>query len=246
MIWRFIPLSANKGKYNMDWDIETAYNLGPNEAYFRLYRWDPYCISLGANQKIDDIDTKKCSEDGIEIVTRPTGGRAILHAEEITYSLILPVKFGLTSREIYEKTSLALVEGLKKFSKKLAGVELENIQPNFGNELAKPSGGLCFASTARSEVKFNGKKIIGSAQRKMNHSILQHGSILAGKFHTKLPEYLSDKENKEFLINELSEKTTEIETITGEKVDYNKLAENMVNSFADFWQIQFETKQELV
>jgi lipoyl(octanoyl) transferase len=240
MIWRFIDSGLNSGEYNMQFDLQLAKNCGTDEAFFRLYRWKPFCISLGANQSFDDIDLTKTKTAGIEIVKRPTGGRAILHAEEWTYSVVIPFNYELSPREIYTLISQALIRGLNYYNPLLAQSELENVQPNFPKLLEEPTGVLCFASTAKNEVKFNGKKLIGSAQRKLNKTILQHGSILCGKFHQKLAEYLNvDVQTKELLKKELTEKTTELETILNEKINYDALKSCLVRGFENEWDIQF-------
>lgn len=215
----------------MDFDLSLIEKSKNDECYFRLYRWKPYAISLGANQKFEDINQEKAKEDNTDIVKRPTGGRAILHAEEITYSVVMPVS--LTAKEIYKKISLALVEGLKGYNNKLSKVELENVQPNFAQIINRPSGVMCFASTAKSEVKFNGKKLIGSAQRKVANVILQHGSILCGAYHRNLTKYLAnaDEQTLSSLSDELNNKTTEIETITNEKTDYELLSKSLIKGF---------------
>jgi lipoate-protein ligase A len=239
MIWHFIDSESSSGKFNMELDIFLSEICTKNEAFFRLYRWKPYTISLGANQNFDEIDFQKCKNDNIEVVKRPTGGRAILHAEELTYSLILPLSYGLTAREIYNKVSVTLSAALAKYHKKLSSVELENIQPNFKELLANPSGSLCFASTAKSEVKFEGKKLIGSAQRRMSDVVLQHGSILCGKKHRELPDYLIDKSHITELKKELSDKTTEIETITNANIDYSLLSKSIKAQFQTDWNMIF-------
>ncbi|MEN8191840.1 MAG: hypothetical protein ABFS12_03420 [Bacteroidota bacterium] len=221
----------------MDFDIFLTQICQNDEAFFRLYRWEPYAISLGTNQDFKDIDIAKAREDNIDVVKRPTGGRAILHSEELTYSLILPVEFGLTAREVYNKTSVALSKGLGLYNDMLKSTELETIQPNFREQLAEKSGSLCFASTAKSEVKYLGKKLIGSAQRKMNRTILQHGSILCGRYHNNLPHYLYDDSSIQSLIEELDNKTTEISTITNESVDYLELSQSIINGFESEWDI---------
>lgn len=240
MRWIFIDSGAKSGRYNMDFDIFLARTCKINEVYFRLYQWDPYTISLGVNQKIDEVDTIQAEFDNIDVVKRPTGGRAILHSEELTYSLIIPLDYGLSAREIYDKTSITLSKALGIYDKRLNQVELENTQPNFRNLLNQPSGALCFASTAKSEVKYMGKKIIGSAQRKMSTTILQHGSILCGKSHTKLPKYLSDKTYTNHLLEEISSKTIEISTVTNESVNYNRLSQSIINSFELEWELNFD------
>lgn len=243
MKWNLILSGNNTGKYNMDFDVKLARDCAEDTAHFRLYGWKPYAISLGANQSFKDIDLEKTEKDGIDVVKRPTGGRAILHAEEITYSVIVPASSGFSARELYRTISLGLVRGLNFYDSGLSGVELENMQPDFAQLYRKPSGALCFASTAKSEVKYHGKKVIGSAQRKLNKSILQHGSILAGKFHTGLPEYLNLDESEITDLNkELNEKTIEIGTILNDKVDYQKLQEALIEGFQEELNINFESK----
>jgi len=247
MIWHFIDSSEKTGKYNMDFDIELAKNCKPTEAFFRIYNWNPYCISLGANQSFEDIDQVKAKADGIDIVKRPTGGRAILHAEELTYSVVLPYNFELSPREIYFRISNALMRGLEIYNPVLAKSQLEDYQPNFPKLLEKPTGVLCFASTAKNEVKFNGKKLIGSAQRKLNNVILQHGSILCGPFHKKLVDYInSDEVTKAVLSTELNSKTTELKTILNEEIDYQKLKTCLLVGFELEWQIKFEPVAETI
>ena len=246
MNWHLIESGSHMGRFNMKFDIELAKSCPDNEAFFRLYKWKPYCISLGANQLFEDINIQKAKEDGIDVVKRPTGGRAILHAEEITYSVVMPLSFGLSPKQIYSKISQALLEGLSEYNSKLTSAELENLQPNFPDLLKQPSGVLCFASTAKSEVKFDSKKIIGSAQRKFNNVVLQHGSILCGTFHRRLPEYLN-KEDEEIikLKEELKNSTTEISTILSEDVDYDKLSESLKKGFQKEFGIGFvENKTE--
>ena len=237
MIWHFIDSESSSGEFNMELDIFLSEICKEDEAFFRLYRWNPYTISLGANQNINEIDLDKCKEDKIGIVKRPTGGRAILHAEELTYSLILPVGFGLSARDIYNKVSITLSTALAKYHPKLSAVELEDLQPNFKELLNNPSGSLCFASTAKSEVKYEGKKLIGSAQRRMNNVILQHGSILCGTKHSELPNYLFDKSQTQELQKELFNKTIEIETITNKNIDYSLLTKVITQQFQNDWEM---------
>jgi len=247
MIWHFIDSDFNSGEFNMKFDLELAKNCTNDNAYFRLYRWLPYCISLGANQSFEDIDLEKAKTDGIDVVKRPTGGRAILHAEEWTYSVVMPLNYQYSPKEVYSIISNALIRGLDLYDPLLAKSELESLQPNFSKLLEEQSGVLCFASTAKNEVKFGGKKLIGSAQRKLNNTILQHGSILCGTFHKKLAEYLNtDISSKELLQAELNSKTTEIETILNAKIDYDRLKECLIRGFEQEWQIELIRKETII
>ncbi|HEX2961972.1 MAG TPA: hypothetical protein VHO43_09295 [Ignavibacteriales bacterium] len=240
MKWNLLDTGFNTGQFNMEFDIELARNCPDDEAFFRLYRWKPYCISLGANQKFEDINLPKASEQGIDVVRRPTGGRAILHADELTYSVVLPAKAGYTSTEIYRKVSLSLVRALRDFHSGLQEVELENLQPDFLSLLKDPTGIACFASTAKSEVKFKGQKLIGSAQRKMGHAILQHGSLLCGNFHLQLIDFLNLPGHEiETIKDDLLHKTTDLNSILGIEIDYDLLSGTIIKGFEDEWGIEF-------
>ncbi|MEW6506597.1 MAG: hypothetical protein AB1432_02500 [Bacteroidota bacterium] len=239
MKWHLLKTGKSSGHFNMDFDLNLARKCNNDEAFFRLYQWQPYCISLGANQNYNDINIAKANLDNIEVVKRPTGGRAILHAEEITYSVVMPLN-QLNPKKIYEKISTALIKGLEFYNPILSDSELEKSQPNFPNILMQPSGVLCFGSTAKNEVKFTGKKIIGSAQRKLNNIILQHGSILCGKFHRNLVKYInSDEDTIRTLEMEINQKTIEIETILNETLNYEHLEDSLVKGFENHWQIKF-------
>jgi len=246
MRWTFIDSGRNSGKYNMDFDIFLSQQCTDEQAFFRLYRWEPYTISIGANQNFEEIDIVKANNDNIDVVKRPTGGRAILHAEELTYSIVIPISYGLNAQEVYNKVSSTLSKSLGSYDSKLKSVELESQQPDFRHQLTQSSGVLCFASTAKNEVKYNGKKLIGSAQRKMDSVILQHGSILCGKYHAKLPHYLSDKSLVGKLLDELESKTIEISTILKQDVNYSKLSEIILSTFETEWNIIFDRDDHLI
>lgn len=241
MIWQLIDDEASTGHHNMEFDIHLAKKCKENEIYFRMYQWQPYTISLGANQRFEDIDFAKTTRDGIDVVKRPTGGRAIFHSEEITYSVVFPLSFGLSPKEIYKSVSEALIKGLRLYDEKLYETMLESTQPNFPEILKTNSGSICFASTAKNEVKYSGKKLIGSAQKKLKNVVLQHGSILCGTKHRELINYLklSDQE-KENLSEEISRKTIEIESILNEKVDYKRLRNCLTLGFEEHFDIKFE------
>ena len=244
MIYHLIDDGANSGEYNMSFDIQLAEECKDNELFFRLYRWNPYTISLGANQTTDDIDLEKTKRDGIDVVKRPTGGRAIFHSEELTYSVIVPLSFGLLPKEIYRSVSEALVVGLLKYDNRLNQTALESVQPNFPEILKSTSGSICFASAAKNEIKFSGKKLIGSAQKKMKNVVLQHGSILCGTKHKELLNYLTlPNELKSEIIDEMDEKTIEIETILNEKVDYKRLRNCLTLGFEEYFGIKFNSKE---
>lgn len=246
MKWKFINFGANTGQYNMDYDIWLAQNFNPQNAILRFYQWDPYCISLGANQSFKDINLEKAKLDNIEVVKRPTGGRAILHSEELTYSVIYPIDSNLTSKNIYSKINLALRKGLIEFDFNLTEINLEHSQPDFREFYKSDVSAICFAVSAKSELNLRGKKIVGSAQRKIGNVILQHGSILCGEFHKKIVDYLNiDNSKKDILLSEISDTTIDLKTALNYKIDYSKLATAILKGFEDHFTEKFELVDHL-
>jgi len=246
MKWLFINSGSNTGRYNMDYDLQLAKDYKENEMVLRLYKWDPYCISLGANQSPDSINSKLARQDNIDVVIRPTGGRAVLHAEELTYSVIYPLDFLSSAKDIYCQLNLALLKGLKIYDNRLSSFELENHQPDFAEIYKQENNAVCFAVSAKSELKYSGKKIVGSAQRKFEKVVLQHGSILCGPFHKKITNYLNLKdEKKEKIEKEIECNTTELGNILNEKIDYSRLTLSLCKGFEEHYNMTFSNSLSL-
>ena len=171
----FLPYEVKTGFENMQIDnnlLENAIKNQQKEPVFRLYGWSPACVSLGRNQKSDFIDENFLRENKIDITKRLTGGRALLHDDEITYSFICPVSYlknGCSVIESYKEISQILIKAFQK-----VGIELY-----FGG-VKKYKGHLdyCMLVSTGADLCWNGKKLIGSAQFRKNDYILQHGSIL--------------------------------------------------------------------
>ena len=171
----FIPYEVKTGFENMQIDnnlLENAIKNQQKEPVFRLYGWSPACVSLGRNQKSDFIDENFLRENKIDITKRLTGGCALLHDDEITYSFICPVSYlknGCSVIESYKEISQILIKAFQK-----VGIELD-----FGG-VKKYKGHLdyCMLVSTGADLCWNGKKLIGSAQFRKNDYILQHGSIL--------------------------------------------------------------------
>ena len=99
---------------------------------------------------------------------------------------------------------------------------------------------------AKSEIKFAGKKLVGSAQRKLGSVLLQHGSIMCGDFHVNLADYLNlNKNNSESVKKELNNKTTELESILNIETDYDQLAISIAEGFEKFFRVQM-FREELI
>ncbi|MEO8399637.1 MAG: hypothetical protein ABI550_07465 [Ignavibacteriaceae bacterium] len=240
MKWFFINSGFQNGNYNMDLDIQLAKNCLKNEIYFRLYRWNPYCISLGANQSFEEVKIDKIKKDNIDIVKRPTGGRAVLHAEELTYSFVMPVLNYSSPKKIYHEINMAIYNSLKLYDEKLSNVELEKVQPDLSLLYKNQNNSMCFAASVKSEINYYGKKLVGSAQRKFNNSILQHGSILCGDYHKKIADYFNFDEEKLNEINlELEKNTTDLKSILNQEIDYEKLSSCLYFGFENYFKISF-------
>ncbi len=172
---KFIPYEVKTGAANMQTDadlLNSAIKDKLDYPVFRLYGWSPACVSLGRNQQDAFIDKKFLKDTGIDTVKRLTGGRALLHDDEITYSFICPVsylKHGENVRQSYEEISGILIDGFAKL-----GIELD-----FG--ASKPVNtkfDYCMLISTGADLCYKGKKLIGSAQCRREGYILQHGSIL--------------------------------------------------------------------
>ena len=153
-------------------DHALTVGLSPNEGVLRLYRWDPPTISFGRNEPTFDryLEAAAASE-GVAFVRRPTGGRAVLHHRELTYALAFPIGTFGGLKQAYRMINKGLLEGLRIMG---AAVELA---ASTGPSL-RPDAGPCFRAPAEGEVMALGRKLIGSAQVRMDRCVLQHGSII--------------------------------------------------------------------
>ena len=254
---------------------DAFFNMGLDEVFLlscqdensspilRLYQWNPPGISLGYFQSIGKtIDVRKCQQNGIDFVRRITGGRAVLHENELTYSICASEKYydklGKNVNETYQKISFAFIEGLK-----ILNIKADWVKPHLSSDSVThtrlpslPDGrqaGVgqdsltvsppCFSSFSRYEITVLGKKLIGSAQRRFKNSFIQHGSLLLGKGNFDLSSFLPfsnkiDKRGKVFL-----EKSTNIEDILKQKVELKKIIETIKTGFERFFEIELIEKE---
>lgn len=183
---RIFTDGALTGEENMARDAEFLASHKPgDDPILRLYRWQPAAITMGYNQSVDAFDQDAVKAEGFDLVRRPTGGRAILHADELTYAIIASspgTVFGDTLHATYMKINEALLLFLKNL-----GI---NADISGGESRAEAGSLVCFKSAGHHEIRVAGRKIIGSAQRRTGGVFLQHGSILAGPRHLELPRFL--------------------------------------------------------
>ncbi len=172
--WRFIVDEPRDGATNMAIDevLALACAQGWSPPSLRLYQWAVPTVSLGYNQPMrGDVDVARCLQRGIPAIRRPTGGRALLHHHELTYSLALPIPRGSRGvLEDYRWISHCFLLALLRL-----GVAATL---NRGALTDEATGGVCFLSAARYELTVDGRKLMGSAQRRWSGGLLQHGSLL--------------------------------------------------------------------
>ncbi|MBC8125501.1 MAG: hypothetical protein H7X70_07170 [Candidatus Kapabacteria bacterium] len=183
---------ALHGARNMERDFEMLHNVqqGVLDIGFRSYTWDPWCVSLGRNQPISSIDALKCESLGFDMVQRPTGGRAVLHADEVTYCIVMRIDDSRSAPFVYQQTHELIFNALQSVAE---GLSLSTNSTNLRTHYAAsgPLGQACFTSHARSEIMCNGRKVVGSAQRVTSGCVLQHGSILCGEGHEQLADVIT-------------------------------------------------------
>lgn len=170
--WRFLDTGENTGSFNMAVDeaILNIYERGLTPPTLRVFRWSPPALSLGRLQDIEDIDFEKCKELGIDVVRRPTGAGAVLHKEELTYSVVASEKDGIP---LSLGESHAIINRGIAAAYKILGVEIDFITSSERNRSA-----LCFLSTGLTDLTYRGKKLIGSVWMRKENAILQHGSLI--------------------------------------------------------------------
>lgn len=170
--WRHLVSPPASGAWNMALDealLERARETG--ETVLRVYSWSMPTLSLGRNQRADGLyDLDLARSLGVDIVRRPTGGRAVLHHREVTYSVTAPVS-GSTLQDSYERINQLLVLALRTIGVEVAVAANSSLAP-------LPDGSPCFEVPTVGELTLGGRKLVGSAQWREDGALLQHGSIL--------------------------------------------------------------------
>jgi lipoate-protein ligase A len=177
--WRLIVDGALPGARNMARDMAMleAVSEGLAPPTLRLYGWNPPCLTLGRHQGVEAADLEFCRREGIDVVRRPTGGRALLHHLELTYAVIAPLGRGPMPRALQDAYRLicgALVRAMRAI-----GVDATRTAGEVNVLLPSPRSAIpCFKAPAGGEVVVGDRKLIGSAMRSHAGTILQHGSIV--------------------------------------------------------------------
>jgi len=230
--WKLIRSPARSGLLNMSFDLElfNAYEKGGRISTLRIYSWEPQCISLGYAQRIEaEVDLEKAKALSWEVVKRPTGGGIVFHNRaEVTYSLVTAIDNPLLPPGLipsYRKISEAIVAGLKKI-----GVKAEVENPGISNR----TNSLCFAFANQYEIVVQGKKLVGSAQKRGRKALLQQGSILI----SPLPQSIFSVLKKPHPgYNAIS-----LEEVLGRTPGFEEMGEAMIKGFEECFGIKFKSQ----
>ena len=212
----------------VDEAILTAMLEGVSPPTLRFYAWSPPCLSLGRNQLLADADLAACRAAGVDVVRRPTGGRAILHTDELTYSLTL--------LQVDPRATGGVVEGYRRLSEGLlAGLhllEVEAVQA-VGRKSATDAGPVCFEAPSNYEITVAGRKLIGSAQWRAKGSVLQHGSLpLQGDLARIVDCLALSDAQREVQRPHIRGRAITLEEAKGQIVPFAQVAEVLAEGFA--------------
>ena len=224
---------------SVDEAILEAVQNGKSPPTLRLYDWDPACLSLGYAQSIEDVDEASLAEHGWEVVRRPTGGRAILHIDELTYSVIgsdEEPRLAGGVKESYLRLSSALLKSLDQLS-------VPAIREGKKDKATRPQdeNPVCFEAPSDYEITIEGKKLVGSAQARRKNGVLQHGSLPLSGDIARITQALNYKTEKmrERVAESVRSKATTVESSLARVVSWDEAAAAFAKGFAEALNIHF-------
>jgi lipoate-protein ligase A len=231
--WRLLVSPPAGGATNMALDeaIMRAVGGGLARPTLRLYAWEPPCLSLGRAQPGDEVDRAACARDGVQVVRRATGGRAILHTDELTYSVVAPPHEPRLAGDVltsYRRLSQALLAALQHL-----GIVAQSLPTQHGGRPERSDRNttppVCFEVPSHYELtSSDGRKLVGSAQMRAQGAILQHGALpLAGDI-ARICRYLAEPPQPD----RVRARAATLENVLGQQVSWEQAAEAMLAGFA--------------
>lgn len=238
---RVIPFAPFSGAQNMALDYYFAVTMKPVDMpVLRFFGWRPYCLSLGYHQSGYQVNRPALQADGYHFVRRPTGGSAILHSEELTYSIVLPVEL-INHHDLYSAFHIVLSRALNKLGYQ---VYLHREPPGENYLKGGVKSFACFNRPAFAEIKYDDKKVVGSAQKLFRNSILQHGSILIGRRHAQIFNYLNlENGKKQTLTEKLKATSISLSEINSRKISESVIAEAFLDELSSVNKIDLEIRE---
>jgi lipoyl(octanoyl) transferase len=240
--WRLLHTPPANGAWNMAVDesiLEHIYR-GESKPTLRLYSWNPPCLSLGRAQPFADVDMERLKSHGWEVVRRATGGRAILHTDELTYSVTGSADEPILAGDVlesYNRLAQALMYAVREL-----GLPVE-MKEHAAQPATKNSNPVCFEVPATYEITVNGKKLIGSAQARKKEGVLQHGSLPLTGDLTRICQALvfKDETAREIATQRLLDRATTVQFVIGVEKDWETAAQAFVRGFEVQLGIKFES-----
>jgi lipoate-protein ligase A len=213
----------------LDESILEHIGRGESIPTLRLYAWEPACLSLGHAQPFADVDIARLKQHGWEVVRRVTGGRAILHTDELTYSVIAPndePRISGTVLESYNRLAQALLLAVK-------GLDLPVEMKEGKAENGSTANPVCFEVPSTYEITVDGKKLIGSAQARKREGVLQHGSLPLTGDLTRICQALRfENESARILAAQrLLTRAATVESALGRVVPWETAAQAFIHAF---------------
>ena len=229
--WRLIIDGESDGATNMAVDEAILNSVidGASLPTLRFYAWSPPCLSLGRSQRFADADLAACRAAGVDIVRRPTGGRSILHTDELTYSVSLlqtdpRARGGIV--DSYRRLSEGLLAGLR-------GLDVDVTQAAGQKADAGETTAVCFESPSDYEITHAGRKLVGSAQWRARGGVLQHGTLPLRGDLARIVDYLvfPDPE-RPAQRRRLYQKALTLEEAAGAVLSFDRVARALAYGFA--------------
>jgi lipoate-protein ligase A len=253
--WRLIYSTPGRGAWNMAVDEALLEAVGRNEVLptLRLYAWEPACLSLGYAQPSGEADQERLQSRGWDLVRRPTGGRAILHIDELTYSIVGPQdepRLAGSVLESYRNLSAALLHALQ-----LLSIPAQALPKAEDAKRAKPEtkpgmtssqqNPICFEAPSNYEITVQGKKLIGSAQARRKEGVLQHGSLPLYGDLTRITQALiyPSEADRQIAALRLQQRATTVAAALDYTPTWSAAAKAFVGAFKDTLNLQFITAE---
>jgi len=232
--WRLLRSLPTAGAVNMAIDeaILRAVSEGLVPPTLRLYSWEPACLSLGRAQRVADVDLEALRAASFDLVRRPTGGKTILHVDELTYSVVAPeteTRVAGAIVESYRRLSAGLVRGLERLG--VAGLTSDRLAGSHRSQAV-----VCFETPSDYEITVGGRKLVGSAQMRARGVVLQHGAVpLCGDIARICPLLTVHPDPAR-----VRARATTLEQALGRQATWDEAASAMATGFAESLNLRLE------
>lgn len=208
---------------------------GCDHGFLRFYTWARPTLSLGHFEQPGVIDWARAECDRVDVVRRPTGGRVVLHGDDLTYAIVIPRNPGCGLTETYRMISKCLVRGMSHLG---LAVELQKGTIAKTEVRRKP----CFASASRYEITYRGRKLVGSAQKVGKDSVLQHGSIALGPAYLDVARYMAcDDAERAALRSDTQASTICLHELLSSRPGAQAVASALIKGFSEVFDVTGDT-----